>query len=279
LVQYVQALKNPEIKVVCQPEDPTIVAAETSEDIPSDNSDASVWQSAKEYAIPLNRLWQPEIIPMHVRVRALYNNKDVAILLEWDDNTQDMNYSREQSFRDGAAIQFSPSGEFPFIGMGNGKTTSGLEIPVNIWHWKGDWQADSGFYHDIQHTYPNMYVDTYYFPKEVQDKTFLSGRATGNLFSSEHRPSVIEDINAVGFGTLEHQPLASQSVQGTGCWNSWNGDNKWRVIFKRSLDSNEAKDVKFSKGSTVPISFAIWDGAREDRDGIKFVSTWFRLKM
>ncbi len=275
LVQYVQSLKNPDIKLANPPADSTIVATQTSENIPDDDPDAAIWQSTKEYEIPLNRLWQPEIIPMHVRVRALYNNKDIAIHLEWDDATQNMGYSQPQTYRDAAAVQFSPSGEFPFIGMGNGKDMTKLEIPVNIWHWKGDWQADSGYYTDIKHVYPNMHVDTYYFPKEVQDKTFLSGRAAGNLFSSDHRPSQVEDLNAVGFGSLESQPVASQGVQGTGCW----GDNKWRVVLRRSLESKEAKDVKFSKDTTVPIAIAVWDGAHQDRDGIKFVSTWFRLKM
>lgn len=275
LVQYVQALKNPDIRLATAPADSTIVATQTSEDIPETNPDATIWQSAKEYEIPLNRLWQPEIIPMHVRVRALCNSKDIALRLEWDDSTQNMDYFREQGYRDGAAIQFSPSGEFPFIGMGNGKNMTGVEIPVNIWHWKGDWQLDSGYYTDIKEVYPSMHVDTYYFPKEVQDETFLAGRASGNLFSSEHRPSVIEDLNAVGFGSLKSQPISSQRVNGTGCWS----DNKWRVVFKRSLESQGSKDVKFSKGIIIPISFAVWDGERQDRDGIKFVSTWFKLKL
>ena len=275
LVQYVQSLKNPDVRLATPPADATIVATQTNEDIPDDNPEATVWQSAREYEIPLNRLWQPEILPMHVRVRALYNGKDMAIRLEWDDATQNMGYSQPQTFRDGAAVQFSPSGEFPFIGMGNGKTMTGLEIPVNIWHWKGDWQADAGTYTDIKHIYPNMHVDTYYFPKEVQDKTYLAGRAAGNLFSSDHRPSVVEDLNAVGFGSLESQPVSSQGVQGRGDWS----DNKWQVVLRRPLESQEARDVKFSKGAAIPVSFAVWDGAREDRDGIKFVSTWFRLKM
>jgi mono/diheme cytochrome c family protein len=275
LVQYVQSLKNPDTRIATGPADSTIVATQTTENIPGDDTDAALWQSTKEYEIPLNRLWQTEIIPMHVRVKALCNSKEIAIHMEWDDTTQNMDYFREQGFRDAAAVQFSPNGEFPFIGMGNGKGMTGVEIPVNIWQWKGDWQLDSGYYTDIKHVYPSMHVDTYYFPKEVQDKTYLSGRAAGNLFSSEHRPSVIEDLNAVGFGSLESQPVSSQGVQGTGCWS----DNKWRIVFKRSLESQEARDVKFSKGATVPISFAVWDGEKQDRDGIKFVSTWYKLKL
>lgn len=275
LVNYVQSLKNPDIRLATPPADAAILASQTSEDISADEPYAKVWDSAKEFVIPLNKLWQPEIIPQHVRVRALNNSKDFAILLEWDDPKEDTVNQKSEAFRDAAAIQFSPSGEFPFIGMGNGKNMTKIEVPVNIWHWKGDWQQDAGRYVDINHIYTSMHVDTYYFPKEVQDKTFLSGRAAGNLFSSDTRKSPIEDLNAIGFGSLASQQGEAQNVQGKGIW----AEGKWRVVLKRSLTSTDANDVKFSAGATIPISFAVWDGATGDRDGQKAVSTWFKLKL
>ncbi|MFQ5862145.1 MAG: ethylbenzene dehydrogenase-related protein [Candidatus Brocadiales bacterium] len=275
VVQYVLSLKDPDVKVVPLPSDLTITADNTNKDIPIDDPYDKVWDEAKVYEIPLNELFQPEINPMHVRVRALETDKELALLLEWDDENENLINQKSESYRDACAVQFSPGGEFPFIGMGNSKKRTGEDIAVNIWHWKGDWQHDEGHYVEIRHVYPQMHVDTYYHPKELQDKTYMSGRAAGNLFSQEHRQSPVEDLNAIGFGSLTSQGEAGQNVKGKGVYF----EGTWRVLFKRPLSSSEAKDAKFSKGSTIPISVAVWHGDRGDRNGQKAVSTWYRLKL
>lgn len=275
VVQYVLSLKDPDVTVVSLPSDSTIAADHTSKAIPADNPYDKVWDDAKVHAIPLNELYQPEITPVHVRVRALETDNELAILLEWDDNDENLINQKSETFRDACAIQFSPNGEFPFIGMGNSKKRTGEDIPVNIWHWKADWQQDEGHYVELRHVYPGMHVDTYYFPKEVQDKIYMSGRAVGNLFSQENRQSPVEDLNAISFGSLASQGEAGQNVGGKGVYF----EGTWRVLFKRPLSSSEDKDVKFSKGSAIPISFALWNGARGDRNGQKAVSTWYKIKL
>ncbi|MCB7129818.1 MAG: hypothetical protein J3T61_09805, partial [Candidatus Brocadiales bacterium] len=105
-------------------------------------------------------------------------------------------------------------------------------------------------------------------------KVFMSGRAVGNLFSQEHRPSQVEDINAIGFGSLASQGEAGQNVQGKGIYF----EGTWRVVFKRTLACAGSNDIKFSKGSSIPMSFAVWHGERGDRNGQKAVSTWYSLK-
>lgn len=275
VVQYVLALRDPDVKVVEVPSDLTVAADHTGKDIPDNNPYDKVWDDAKVHEIPLQELFQPEITPIHVRVRALETDKELAILLEWDDDEENLINQKSETFRDGCAVQFSLSGEYPFIGMGNSKKRTGEDIPVNIWHWKADWQQDQGHYVEIRHIYPGMHCDTYYFPKEIQDKIYLSGRAVGNLFSQEYRPSQVEDLNAVSLGSLTSQGEAGQNVQGKGVYF----EGTWRVLFKRTLACAGSEDIKFSKGSTIPMSFAVWHGDRGDRNGQKAVSTWYRLKL
>lgn len=274
VVQYVLSLRNPDVKVVNIPSDTTIAAEHTSKPIPADNPYDKVWNDAKVHEIPLNELYQVEINPMHVRVRALETDKEVALLLEWDDARQCVVNQKSETFRDGCAVQLSPTGKFPFIGMGNSKKRTGEDIPVNIWHWKADWQVDQGRYVEMKDIYDGMHVDTYYYPKELQDSTYMSGRAVGNLFSQEHRKSPIEDLNAVSFGSLTSQGEAGQNVMGKGVYF----EGTWRVLFKRPLSSSESNDAKFSKGSKLPVSFAVWHGDMGDRNGQKAVSTWYELK-
>lgn len=76
-----------------------------------------------------------------ITVRALYNDKTVAMLLEWDDRTKSIpgdeaaeKLADAPIAEDGVAVQLPvtlPKGmEKPYFGMGD------ATHPVNIWHWK-----------------------------------------------------------------------------------------------------------------------------------------------
>lgn len=82
-----------------------------------------------------------------VVVRAVYNENEIAFLLEWDDPTNSMPWDAKaleiadgQVFPDSIAIQFpagqSRPGEKPYFGMGGPR-------PVVIWQWKGQEAADA----------------------------------------------------------------------------------------------------------------------------------------
>jgi len=83
-----------------------------------------------------------------VSVRAVYNDKEIAFLFEWDDPTNSMPWDTKsieiadgELFPDAAAIQF-PAGQIkpgdrPYFGMGGPK-------PVTIWHWKSPESIESG---------------------------------------------------------------------------------------------------------------------------------------
>jgi DMSO reductase family type II enzyme heme b subunit len=97
----------------------------------------------------------------------------------------------------------------------------------------------------------------------------------GNLLSTPIRRSSVEDLNAIGFGTLTSQPPEDQNVQGRGIWK----DGKWRVVMTRAIRSESDRDAEFTTGHFLPIAFAVWDGSQKDRDGQKAVSVWQHLKL
>jgi DMSO reductase family type II enzyme heme b subunit len=47
----------------------------------------------------------------------------------------------------------------------------------------------------------------------------------------------------------------------------------------RALRTANERDTQFESGATVPVAFAVWDGAQGDRDGRKSVSTWQHLTL
>jgi DMSO reductase family type II enzyme heme b subunit len=114
---------------------------------------------------------------------------------------------------------------------------------------------------------------------------FNSGIWSGKIMSDPTlRVSSVEDLSANGFSTLTTQ--AHQDVIGNGVWEpsgsvkggAYSGPT-WRVVVKRSLESGDANDVQFKAGMSVPIAFAVWDGANIERNGMKSLSTWFTLKL
>jgi len=104
-----------------------------------------------------------------------------------------------------------------------------------------------------------------------QEGVFNAGRATGNILSDNTmRVSAVEDLNAEGFSTLTTQ--AQQDVDGAGNWRN----NRWSVVFKRSLSTGDGNDTQFG-GSKTPMAIAIWNGQNKERNGQKAVTQWNTL--
>ncbi len=262
----------------------TLITAEVAGDLPVDDPDSAVWQNSTAIEVPLSaqNVTRPMLLDTKVKsvtARALRNGSQIAILIEWADDTQNDSMVRVQDFRDAVAVQFPLAEGQPFFCMGQPGGN------VNIWHWKADWQADITARNDMNTLYPNMYVDQYPFtgaakpvltaPGDYTDPNYLPALASGNLFASATRASPVEDIIAGGFGSLTAQPVDGQNVQGFGAW----ADGKWRVIFSRDLSSAEIDDVKFTAGKVYSIAFAAWDGANNERNGQKSTSQWVSLQI
>jgi mono/diheme cytochrome c family protein len=242
----------------------TIVSKHVNGALPLDPSNPT-WGMVPQTAIPLALLWQREEMIQYVNVRSIHNKTEVAIFLSWSDSTKNADSLQGDDFRDAAAVQFSLTPELPFYGMGE------KDGATNMWHWKADWEADLVQFASIESQYPGMHVDEYQQTQEAS--LYNTGWGAGSLLSTPDRGTSVEDLNAVGFGTLTAQPPEEQNVSGKGVWNG----GEWRVVFKRTLWPNSANDANITHGNPVPISFAIWDGGQGDRDGQKSVSQWHDL--
>lgn len=267
--------------------------------IPMDGANP-IWETAPAVVVALSG--QTITTPMHpnisvksVMVKAMTNGKEIGFWMNWADQTKNDTTIGPQDFRDQAALQFpvSTSGAPPFQCMGQSGGT------VNIWRWNAEWQKDLGKdaagMWDVDDQYPSIAWD-YYFEEPAGGVTypdrigrslgpFNPGIWSGNILSDPTmRVSSVEDLNANGFSTLTTQ--AAQNVYGNGLWEPYGAlkggcciGPSWRVVMKRSLGTNDANDVQFKSGATVPIAFAVWDGANVERNGMKGISTWFTLKL
>lgn len=288
----------------------TLKATRVDTDIPVNPSDP-FWARKASSPIPeitldlipqmlTNPMW-PNPSTKWVMVQAAVNDREIAVRLEWVDPTRNDIMVQSQQYRDQAAIMFpvDQSADTPPFTMG------GEGEPVNIWQWKATWnkegagEAGNEMMQDVedQYHYMAMGSGSYYIHepdgslhrsdeqrKAVdQRKTYIDpgmgknegvynpGRATGNILSDNTlRRSPVEDLNAEGFSTLTSQAL--QNVDGYGNWSN----NRWMVVFKRSLVTKDPNDTQFITGKT-PIAFAIWNGRNKERNGQKALTHFHEL--
>ncbi len=196
--------------------------------------------------------WQNPSIEL-VTLRALYNEKEIGFLVEWDDPFKDVVHiedrefdAREisrvgaynsyvnpfemvprelETFRDSVALQFPvkiPEGtKKPHFLRGDPSN------PVNLWIWKSD-------------------------------------------LHNQGKPAV-EEVNARGpQQPLKVQDPDSQQVQSKAIWKK----GRWSVVMKRPLITEDRKDIQFVSGRFIPIAVNAWDGSNGEHDLIMSLSSW-----
>lgn len=258
----------------------TLIATRIDGDLPLADPDSALWQKSTAIDVPLSAqtVTTPRLNNTNVKsikARALRNDQQLAILVEWNDSTRDDSTVRIQDFRDAVAVQFPLAAGQPFICMGMAGAN------VNIWQWKADWQADITARKDMETAYPNMDVDYYPFansalpaPADYADPNYVPALQAGNSFAQVHTTPV-ENLIAGGFGSLTSLPPDDQPVQGYGVY----ANGQWRVIFARDLKTTKPDDAQFEAGQAYSMAFAAWDGANNERNGQKSVSQWVSLSI
>ncbi len=256
----------------------TLFAVPADGNLPVDAPFDPAWDRAIPVSVALSG--QAVVPPMAmtpafpaVRVRALVDDDRLAVLMEWADPTRDSSTLAVDTFADAAAMQIA-------LGTGTSICMGQLAGGINIWHWKADWAEDLAGVQDVDDVHPNMPTDVV-FPADGTDPTlteegFLAGRAAGNIRSAATRTSSVEDLSAIGFGTLTTQPPEAQSVHGASEYR----EGIWRVVMSRPLSDGDPNDAVLRPGGpSAVVAFAVWDGSRGDRNGQKSVSTWLSLSL
>jgi DMSO reductase family type II enzyme heme b subunit len=239
IANYVYSLRSATV----QPEEGAVVTAVKVEGALPGSVDDERWNGVPAVTLHLvpniikeERLFTP--LNDAVTVRAIYNNADIAFLLEVDDRTESrpgIDYFTEfqdenlEMHPDAMAIQFpqqdayetNPVVEKPLYRHGDAKHRT------SIWYW------NAGSVEPLR-------------------------EAAGMLLQ--------------GAGPDRKLESREGSFTATGAWM----DGKWRVLMTRPR-SGEGGDVIFEEGQFIPVSFANWDGSNGEVGSKHTLSTWYWL--
>ncbi|NPA81981.1 MAG: c-type cytochrome [Epsilonproteobacteria bacterium] len=245
----------------------TIVAKKVSASLDNIKCDSPVWEKAKaaevilypQTTIILNDKKANELNKddkaKRAKVKALYNGKRIAFLIEWADGTKSVQkgYS-STSYADGFAVQFTnitDPNKLPYIGMGN----EGREVVIHLQKavdkfYEPNGNKDVSMQVNVHNT-NNFAKDVEKFEKKVDS---LANRDYEKVFVSQGFRSMTE---------IKGEKLKAKAGMKYK-------DGKWKGMVARATN-DEYLDLN---KPAIAVAFAVWDGDKLNRDGLKFLSSW-----
>jgi mono/diheme cytochrome c family protein len=256
----------------------SIVAAKVGNDVKPAQLKATdkLWSKAKESEVVL---YPQTTIKMNdkkanatnsdnkakvAKIAALYNEKCIAFRITWADGTQSIQEGlTSDKYPDGFAVQiatkFDDPKKLPYIGMGS----EGRPVLIHL----------------------NKAVTAHYEPNGNKDVAHQISRNNANAFGDELKK--FDSDVASGANTKYMRSFISEGFRGmteikddSSKFNmSMEYDTKakgWSGTLGRPLsDAN----IDLSKAGAIPVAFAVWDGEKMGRDGLKLLSTWIAVDL
>jgi mono/diheme cytochrome c family protein len=227
-----------------QPTEQTVVTAERMTGALPTSPDDPVWEQAEAASFYLTGQviagprWQKPGVDA-VIVRALHNDESLALLVEWNDPFQDS---------EGAGSE--------------GDVGSGTYVDLDEFLGTGGPFPDA-----LAVQFPQT------VPEGTQKPYFFWGQPGQpvNLWQWQAGSSVAE-YNATGFREAL-KPQESFQVTAVSTW----ADGRYRVLFTRSLTTDDPNDVQMVPGEFIPLAFQTWEGSNGESGMRLSLSSWYSL--
>lgn len=250
-----------------------LVAHSHSGELPLDPDDRA-WRRLGAWHVPM--LIQNMVMPFasdlavsEVRVRALHNGEQIAFRVEWDDDEEDL-VDAMARFRDAVAVQLPvDAATTPSVTMG------AVDQPVHIMQWRAAWQVDiDQGRRGVKDAFPHMFHDA---PPEALHgeeaaRVFYPALYVGNPMVARDRTSPVDDLIAMGFGSLTSHE--AQTARGRGVF----AERGWAVTLITPLAGGDGK-TSLTPGITTSVAFAVWNGSKANRGSRKQWSNWTPLEI
>ena len=250
-----------------------ITAVKVNGNIDKVSYDSAVWKQAKMTKVTLypqttiefndkkaNEL-NADAKAITAQIGAIYNGKQIAFIMKWADGTKNVTYANTtDTYADGFAIQFASDAknpkELPYIGMGSDGRPVVIHLQKEVY---GSYEPNGNG--DVAHQVnPNQ---THLFGKDLE----AYNKHVRSLGSNDYEKTFV----AEGFrSTTEIKDGSSKGYLRFGYANKG-----WSGTLSRPL-----KDTYVNlDAAAIPVAFAIWDGAKMNRNGLKYLTGWTAVKL
>ncbi|RUM43695.1 MAG: hypothetical protein DSY46_07640 [Hydrogenimonas sp.] len=250
----------------------TVLAQKTDRDVTKLTPTSKAWEYVKATTI---HLYPQTTVTMNdkkanainknakakeARVKAIYDNKNIAFLLEWPDGTKSIQQGyRSDVYGDGFAVQlpvnYKDPTKLPYIGMGS----DGRPVVIHLQKAVQPIYEPNG--HGDVSDQQNV-LSKNKFGKEIdayQEKV-------AKLAVTDYQRSFISE----GFRSMTEIKDGSEKFSADMVY----GHKAWKGTMIRPL-----KDAYLNLKGAFPVAFAAWDGAKMNRDGLKLLSGWIPVKL
>lgn len=242
------------------------------------NAAAESWSDVEPVTMRMVPLWWRDDANPDIQVQAAHDGQTLALRISWQDETHDAHAVTSSHFEDAVAVELYRGDKEPFLGMG------GADAPVDVWFWDADRQSGAS----VEEQYPNAVVDIYPFHETqvdtaegdrpgaktaAQPEISLPAVASDNPIAKtgDEAGSGASSLTAGGPQTVTFRIPKNAAVDARGQWT----DGRWTVVMKRALEPpSPGGGVSLAPGEGASIAFAVWNGARNDRDGQKLITIW-----
>lgn len=226
-------------------------------ELPEDPADA-IWKVADPMDMRLAGQvvapprWQNPSIEM-VTIQAIYNDKDIAFKLTWDDPFKDIVHDESQEFN---PVELAKVGGFNSYVETFGMIPRKLETLRDSIALQFPVKAPSGT--KKPHFYRGSSSEQVHLMVWQADKDAAGKRGT-------------QEGNARGWKQpIKVQAEESQQITGKANWDQ----GRWTLVMKRPLITDDSNDVQFKPGMFIPMSLNAWDGSNGEHRLIMSLSTW-----
>jgi len=196
------------------------------------------------------------------KIGAVYNKNDIAFLIKWADGTKSVQSgTKVREYADSFAVQFpvnySDNTKLPYIGMGSKDRPVVVHLQKAVKkHYEPNGNGDIA----SQVSTGN----TNHFEKDL--KRF--NKNVDKLAVKDYQKAFVSE----GFRSMTEIKDSSSKFSARMLYRS----KKWKGTLTRPLKDSY---INLKQGSAFPVAFAIWDGDKKNRDGLKLLSSWVPVKL
>lgn len=259
-----------------------INAVKVSDDVSKVDSTSSIWSKAKvsevmvypQTTIKFNdkkaNIANANNIAKKINVSALTDGKNIAFKVSWPDKTESIQDGKSSvSYPDGFAVQFASNykegSKLPYIGMGS----KDREVVVYLQKAVSSSYEPNG-YKDVKHQVNRS--NTNNFNSQIDKKLASFDKKVASLAVKDYQRAFVSE----GFRSMTQ--IKDNSTFFNASMNyeeNWLSDNMWEGTISRALKDEYLNIEK----EAFPVAFAVWDGEKMGRDGLKHLSSWIVINI